>query len=101
MTRPPTLPVICGWNLSTKLPLPDLSNKYLSIVTEIFLPLVDCPVGGLGKERSAGQVLSLIRVLGTAAVLRERRAFHLLEAERVRARAGLVLWEQALQLDPE
>ena len=58
-------------------------------------------MGGLGQERSAGHILPLIRVLGTAAVLRERRAFHLLEAERVRARAGLVLWEQALQLNPE
>ena len=58
-------------------------------------------MGGLGQERSAGHILPLIRVLGTAAVLCEARTLHLLKAVRVRARAGLVLWEQALQLDPE
>ena len=67
----------------------------------LFSELVDCPMGGLGKERSAGHVLPLIRVLGTTAVPCEARTLHLLKAVRVRARAGLVLWEQALQLDPE
>ena len=58
-------------------------------------------MGGLGQEGSAGQVLSLIRVLGTTAVLGEARTLHLLMAVRVWARASVVLWEQALQLDPE
>ena len=58
-------------------------------------------MGGLGKKGSAGHVLPLIRVLMTAAVLCKARTLHLLKAERVRARACLVFWEQALQLDPE
>ena len=58
-------------------------------------------MGGLGQEGSAGQILPLIRVLGTTAVLGEARTLHLLKAERVWARASIFLWEQALQLDPE
>ena len=57
-------------------------------------------MGGFGQEGSAGQVFSLIRVLGTTAVLGEGRTLHLLKAVRVWARAGLVFWEQALQLNP-
>ena len=57
-------------------------------------------MGGFGQEGSAGQVFSLIRVLGTTAVLGEGRTLHLLKAVRVRAWASVILWEQALQLNP-
>ena len=40
--------------------------KHLPIVKEIFLPLVDCPVGGFGEEGGAGHVLPLVCVLGRA-----------------------------------